>query len=216
MIRQTIFPALLLCFSVSILGVDLKVELVAEKCPDVPAELAAALAPGALVIKKDGAALAHLWLRENLPLQSSESTELGIAYPKFQEGALVGVLRLGDSWGDFKGQAVKAGVYALRYGVQPADGNHMGVSDYRDFLLLIPLPDAQPLDAKLTTRDLLPLSRKASGTAHPSVMALLLAEGPAGSLSKNDFDQWVLTTSIKTAAGPAALALVVWGKSVHP
>ena len=39
---------------------------------------------------------------------------------------------------DFRGQEIKKGVYTLRYGQQPEDGNHIGTSELADFLLAIP------------------------------------------------------------------------------
>ena len=42
----------------------------------------------------------------------------------FKRGALLGIVRFSSQWKDYRESAVKAGVYALRYAAQPADGDH--------------------------------------------------------------------------------------------
>ncbi|MGI8785641.1 MAG: hypothetical protein ACR2L2_18570 [Acidobacteriota bacterium] len=194
----------------------LKVVIVSEKPPaEVPVDIAAALSPATVSVVRDDAPLAQFWLRETVPVRADESVELGVAYTRLEEGTLLGVVRLAETWADFKGKPVRPGVYALRYGLQLQDGNHMGASEYRDFLLLIPIAEARLLDAKLTTLDLIPLSRKASGTPHPSVLALVPCDNAAGSLVRNDHDQWIYRQTLKTARGPLPIAIVVWGKAAH-
>ena len=55
-------------------------------------------------------------------------------------GQLIGALRVpeGTTFTDFRGQEIKPGVYTLRYGQQPQDGNHIGTSELADFLLALP------------------------------------------------------------------------------
>lgn len=217
--RSRTFLLLCLAFllgTVTAWAETLKVAIVTEKPPaEVPADIAAALSPSTVSVARDDAPLAQLWWRETVPVRADESGELGVAYTQFEEGTLLGVVRLAETWADFKGTPVRPGVYALRYGLQLQDGNHMGASEYRDFLLLIPMAEAKPLDAKLTTLDLIPLSRKASGTPHPSVLALVPCDNAAGSLVRNDHDQWIYRHSLKTARGPLHIAIVVWGKAAH-
>ncbi|HVB39113.1 MAG TPA: hypothetical protein VND92_11265, partial [Vicinamibacterales bacterium] len=87
------------------------------------------------------------------------------------EGSFVGVVRTSDSFADIRGHSFKTGVYTLRYGVQPADGNHLGVSPYRDFLLVGPAAD-DATAAPLGHDGAIALSTKASGLAHPAVLSI--------------------------------------------
>ena len=81
----------------------------------------------------------------------------------------------------------------MRYALMPADGNHMGAAQYRDFILLVPLaadsdPAAQPSFAEVVT-----LSRKASGTGHPAVFPLAAPESVAEPALAKDYDEnWIL------------------------
>ena len=39
---------------------------------------------------------------------------------------------------DYRDQSIAKGVYTMRYGLQPVNGDHLGVSTYRDYSLLLP------------------------------------------------------------------------------
>jgi len=54
------------------------------------------------------------------------------------EGTLVGAVKLGADVRDIRGHLMKAGVYTLRYGIQPKNEDHLGVSPFRSFLLVSP------------------------------------------------------------------------------
>ena len=55
--------------------------------------------------------------------------------------------------------------------VQPVDGNHVGTSETRDFLLLLPAGEHKD-PAKLEMENLYKLSRDAAETTHPAIMPL--------------------------------------------
>ena len=74
---------------------------------------------------------------------------------------------------DARDQKLKVGLYTMRYAQVPQDGNHMGVSQYRDFLVVSPLAADTQLDKALSFDDLVALSRRATGTGHPAVMSLV-------------------------------------------
>jgi hypothetical protein len=76
--------------------------------------------------------------------------------------------------------------------VQPADGDHMGVSQYRDFVMLCPAAEDADPETVYEQEPLMALSEKASGKTHPAVIALFpIAEEPAGgaAMTRNDLDQ---------------------------
>ena len=139
---------------------------------DLSADIKGVLDEGGYTISVDGQLTAHFWFRTKPQLANSPSSELGVTFGQLESGSLVGVVQLLQTWSDYKGNSIPAGVFTMRYGVMPADGNHMGVSPYRDFLLLIPVSqDTNPADvydyAKLVTS-----SVEASGVPHPAVLAL--------------------------------------------
>lgn len=176
-------------------------------------EIRAELSPG-LVVRAGDAPVVEVFLRKSLPEEKPERTPLGVSFPSLSDGALVGAVRLADSWTDYKGDAVAAGVYTLRYAVQPADGNHMGVSTYRDFLILAPAAADRDPAALSDDAALYALGRKATGSNHPAVMSLVpVYDPPSGPASIEENDEGQPTLVVK--AGSLTLGLVLRGQGEH-
>ena len=92
------------------------------------------------------------------------------------EGTLVGAVKLDADMRDIRGRPLKAGVYTLRYGIQPKTDDHFGVSPFRNFLLLSPAA----VDKDPATRDhdgTIELSKQTLGGDHPAVWSI---DPPAG------------------------------------
>lgn len=88
-----------------------------------------------------------------------------------EEGALVGAVRVSAQFPDIRGRVIKPGVYTLRYGIQPENGDHLGVSPFRQFLLLSPAA----LDGDEAPRGhdgAIELSKRAIGGSHPGVWSI--------------------------------------------
>ncbi len=194
---------------------DYKLEKGVAAPEAIPAALKALVqAQGVRVLDDSGAPYAEIWLRKGL---AGEAKAAGaeVQYPGISEGSFLGVWRFAAAGSDFRGQPIKPGFYSVRYGLMPSDGNHLGASQYRDFVLLLPAAgDANP-EANLKFDDLVSLSRKASGTGHPAVFPLAAPESvtePA--LVKNDRGHWILKAKVSTKSGAdLPLALTVVGKA---
>ncbi len=193
-----------------------------ENAP-APQELAApvrdSLASQALRVSGPQGAMCEIWLRKAVPVIATPSRELGVAYGQLGDGTLVGAIRFAAAAKDYRQQEIKPGVYTLRYALQPVDGNHQGVSPYRDYLLLAPAA-ADASVAPLSDKDMYAMSRKASGAGHPSVWSLVSADSapPAlpGIAHLTDGDLWVLyfrapVPSADDAASPTTMGLVIVG-----
>jgi len=119
---------------------------------------------------------------------------------------------------DFREHELDAGLYTLRYGQQPMDGNHIGTSPTADFLLAIPVADDEDPATIESSKDLFEKSAAASGTTHPAIFTLL----PVGDVTitepalthNEDHDFWVLQ-AVAAGKGDAKipLQLVVVGSS---
>jgi hypothetical protein len=183
-----------------------------------PTELAepikAALAAGGQQVVIGGKTLEFWWVKA-LPLKAGSSD---VSWASVDEGTLVGAVRLSAAYTEMRGRTIKAGVYTLRYGIQPADGNHLGASPNPDFLLLSPA-DADTSAAPLGHDGTIKISKLAIGLSHPAVWALdpPIASGAPLSVRKNDAG-WtavifeVPTTRDGKAAGPLKFGLVVIGQ----
>jgi hypothetical protein len=173
------------------------------------------LAPdGIRVALPDGTVVCDVWFRNALTIKAARDVE-GANYPEFTPSQLVGVITLPKQINDYRGQPIKPGTYTLRYELLPTDGNHMGVAPNRDFLLLSPVSEDKDPAAELKTPELLALSTKASGTAHPAVLSLVTAEGDTfPGIYKNDDGHYVFVAKLRTSAEDLAIGVVVKGQGL--
>jgi hypothetical protein len=139
----------------------------------------------------------------------------GALYPDLANGEFVGVVTFLKGASDFRGQAIAAGTYTLRYQYIPQDANHMGVSPNPDFLLTVPIAaDTAPAD-NLPLKRLVALSAKSTGTAHPGVFALAPA-GTPHNVAQDDQGMLILSVEIPSASGkPEKIGLVVKGQATQ-
>ncbi|HEX5474854.1 MAG TPA: hypothetical protein VFX12_09350 [Vicinamibacterales bacterium] len=135
--------------------------------PDLAPAIAQQLASGGVRAVAGPLTLTFWWVKA-LPLGEGSGPAAWSAVP---EGSLVGAVKLAGDGQDIRGRVVKAGVYTLRYGIQPANGDHLGVSPYRDFLLICPA--ALDKAAAPTGHDgAIDLSKQTIGGSHPAVWSL--------------------------------------------
>jgi hypothetical protein len=161
------------------------------------------------VVLEDGSTY-DIWLRDKVPAQSKDVA--GALYPQLAESTLVAVIAFAQASTDYRGQPIKAGLYTLRYELIPEDGNHLGVSENRDFLLLIPAGgDADP-EAVMKFDDLVVQSRKATGSQHPAPISLVQAGSGPPAVTQDDSEHWVFSAGLKLASGQTIpLGMVIKG-----
>jgi hypothetical protein len=193
---------------------EFAVEALKESAPSEVAEaIRKELAPAASRILRGGKPFIDFWFRSTLPTGEARGGP-GILYGTLKPTGLVGVARVHGGGSDFKGQKFPAGLYTLRYGVQPEDGDHQGVTESRDFLLLCPA-DSDPSPEPLDPKDLTKRSAKINGKKHPAV--LYLVRGDGGTLPRvvrdATADRTVFEAEAPTAGGKSLrLSIVVVGK----
>ncbi len=210
----------LLCLSSAAAAQDYKAAAgSAPAPPEISAPVRALLSPASISVTGPSGPLCEIWLRAAVPAAAQPATALGVTYGQLVDGSIVGAIHFDSPVKDFRSQTVQPGTYVLRYALQPVDGNHQGVSDYRDFLLLTPAA-ADTAAANLADNELYILSRKASGAGHPSVWSLVPADGAPASLpgivhdTSNDF--WVLYVNAAVVSSPTKLGLVIVGHAEQP
>jgi hypothetical protein len=138
-----------------------------------PSALAPAIAQklssdGVRVTTNKGATTLDFWWVAALPLKAGSA---GTSWADVEEGSLVGAVSISSDYRDIRGRVIKAGLYTLRYGLQPQNGDHLGVSPYRDFLLLSPAAvDKDP--APTGHEGSVELSKQSIGGSHPGVWSI--------------------------------------------
>ncbi len=192
----------------------------------ISAEIRAELnATGYRVTDGEGKPFADIWLRKGTPATGKPAGANGtLLFPVLKEGILLGALRYASPGQDFRDQAIPPGAYTLRYGVQPQNGAHLGVSPFRDYALLLPAAKDQKLET-MAKKPLEEKSAEAAGTSHPGVLMLLAAAEPAKADSPTiaedkEKNTWAvvfpLPLAVKGESGPIALdvQLIVSGAAM--
>jgi len=157
-------------------------------------------------------AYCDIWLRASIPSGKTDAT--GAVYTWIGDSALIGVITFAGATTDFRGQSLKAGSYTMRYSIHPTDGNHMGISPIRDFLVLLPVAMDPNPDAQFKFEELTKMSTKVSGTTHPGILSLIqLASAPAApKLDTDEYNHIAFSAAIKNQSGTAMpISFVVKG-----
>ncbi len=211
--------ALIALAALAVLGAD---EYAAEPLKEAaPAEVAQAvrqeLAPAGLRVLRNKQPLLDLWLRAAAPLGPPKE-ELGVHFSVLAQGTLVGAVRVHGGASDFRAQKYAAGVYTLRYGLQPEDGDHQGTAESRDFLVLAPA-SADPSPRTMPLEDVVKLSTKVSGKKHPAVLWLAKPQDalkPPRVVRDDQHDRWLLDCELGAGDGKTLrMWIVVVGKAAE-
>jgi len=177
--------------------------------------VAALIAPGGVrVVVAKGPVTLDFWWVAGLPLKDGSA----VAWSDVEEGTLVGAVNIPADYRDLRGRIIKAGLYTLRYGIQPQNGDHLGVSPFRDFLLLSPAAvDKDP--APHGHDGTIELSKQAIGGSHPGVWSIdppVAAAAPL-SLHKTELDHDAVIMEVPVtrsgkSAGTLKFGLVLVGR----
>jgi hypothetical protein len=186
---------------------------------ELAAEIAEQLAPtGYRVIQDGGRALWEIWPAKKWTLEADFAANAERLYG-FEPGQLMGVARLRRRGADFRDQTLSRGVYTLRYALQPVDGNHVGTSPTRDFLLLVRAEDDTSV-APIEAETLQEASATAAGSSHPAMLCLqkLSDDAQAPALRYlEDRELWVLRLAGTAGddGAPLPIDLVVVGHAAE-
>lgn len=175
-------------------GADFQLETVRSFPNEISEQIRKSLNSQGVRVLKEGKVVGEFWFPREISTEGEVSTSLGVSFGQVKESVFLGIARFPENWSDYRGRAIVQGTYTLRYGIQPADGNHMGVTYYRDFLLLLPISVDSDPDAIYSREKLVDLSTQASGRPHPTVLSLfpVYEEIVNPKLLKNDLDQWTI------------------------
>jgi hypothetical protein len=177
--------------------------------PDDLAPAIKALMAGAAARVQSGSATLEFWWVKTL-----EASGSGEGWALVKEGAIVGAVRVSEPYPDIRGRRIKPGVYTLRYALQPMNGDHLGVSPHREFLLVSPAAaDTSPAPAGY--QGTVDLSKQTTGIAHPAAWSL---DPPSGAKEEvlasyaNDAGHQGVVFEVQTSSGPLRFGLILIGK----
>ena len=212
-----LLPCFILLPSSFFLTTAASISAAAHKHPlpsEIHSAVAAQLTPGGVSASVDGTTL-DFWWSSGIPLSGSGAP----GWAAVPEGALVGAVRIGKDFRDIRGRVIKAGVYTLRYGIQPDNGDHLGVSPHRQFLLVSPAAeDRSP--APTGHEGTIELSKAAVGGSHPGVWSIdppAAGQQPPLSIHKTDLDHQAIVVEVPASrdgkpAGALKFGIVLVGR----
>jgi hypothetical protein len=173
--------------------------------PDaIAAPVKALLAPGGVTATVGDVAIQIWWAK------SVEAK--GAGWSGVPEGALVGAMNLPARFKDIRGRNIPPGVYLLRFGLQPQNGDHLGVSPHREFLLATPAAeDTSP--AALGHDPTVELAAKTINISHPAVFSIdpPAAQEAAGTVVQTPDGFTSLVLEVPSSQGALRFGLVLIG-----
>ncbi len=200
-----------------------KLDAISKLPAELPAGVAKQLRPeGITVVGPDGP-VCDIWFGKDISVPAEFNPTLTVKYP-FASGQFLGALRVHASGGftDFRGQELNAGLYTLRYGRQPEDGNHIGTSETYDFLLALPTNIDDGTGVISNEDELSEKSGQAAGSTHPAILSMLPTEKkPEKPELEHDsnHDFWIATLPCQVKRGDKAdslaLRFVVVGRALE-
>jgi hypothetical protein len=149
---------------------------------------------------KNGDLIAEVWLRKPIPV-TGELKDNKAAYKNVPATSILAAVQFAKDWKDYRGKKIPAGVYSLRLGMQPQDGNHMGTSPYPEFCVLL----AAKLEPKADVMDpdeMVERSAESIKQAHAGVLLLFPTDkgGATAELTVQNKDHIVLNLRSEVTA----------------
>src|SRR5262245_32387753 len=161
------------------------------------------LDPQALVVRSGDDVVMRMWFRTAIPAKASEEqVKNGLTYREIPEGTLVGALEFPAEFTDYRKQKLPAGIYTLRFAVQPDIGDHTNTTPHPEFCLICPADEDKSTD-DIEKKKLIELSSKVNEGRHPAVLLMWpnnTKDEGVKVLDKGD-GVWVATTRRAVVAG---------------
>jgi hypothetical protein len=168
----------------SLSAADLAVKVV-DKEP--PKELAPAirekLQPKAVQLLDGDKLVYEFWFDSEIALKAKPDAA-NKALDAIKETTLLGAAAVSSSQRDFKDNEIVPGIYTIRFGLQPQDGDHLGTADFPYFAVLIKAALDTDVDGLSTFKKMTKASSKDTATGHPMVLSLRPVDSDQGEFPK--------------------------------
>jgi hypothetical protein len=150
---------------------------------ELDASIRGVLEPKAIQVLDADKPRLQFWLRKEIPLQSKPESSAK-ALDAIKQATLLGVVSVPAHYQDYRDDAIPAGVYTMRFALQPQDGNHLGTAEFSYFAVLTPAKLDSKLDGIADYKQLVKASSKETSTDHPVIVSLRPPSSEAGESPK--------------------------------
>jgi hypothetical protein len=143
----------------------------AEPPKELNAAIRARLDPQAVQLLDGDKPVFEFWFVADLTLATTPASPAK-SLDTLKQATFLGAVRVSRDQRDYRDDELKAGVYTLRFILQPQDGNHLGTSEHPYYLALTPAKlDTRP-DGIADYKALVKASSKETSTDHPLILSL--------------------------------------------
>src|SRR3989475_11860580 len=123
----------------------------------------------------------EFWFSAEVPLQSQPASA-GKAMDALKQATLLRAVAVSRDQRDYRDDELRAGVYTMRFALQPQDGNHLGTSEFNYFAVLTPAKIDNKLEGIFDYKALVKASSEETSTDHPVILSLRPASSDQGDL----------------------------------
>lgn len=138
---------------------------------EVVAELGGLLDANAVQLLDGDKPVLEFWFRKEIPLKS-QPNEGATALSLIDEVTYLGVVRVHERRKDFRNDDIEPGVYTMRLGILPTDGDHLGTSPHPYMAVLVPAQYDEGLGAIPDHDALAEISGQDTYAEHPNTLSL--------------------------------------------
>jgi hypothetical protein len=161
---------------------DLAVKVADKEPPkELDASIRAKLQTKAVQLLDGEKPVYEFWFGAELPLQSKPAAAAK-GLDAVKQATLLGAVAVSRDQRDYRDDELHAGVYTMRFALQPQDGNHLGTSEFNYFAVLTPAKIDNKLDGISDYKSLVKASSKETSTDHPVILSLRPASSDPGDL----------------------------------
>lgn len=139
--------------------------------PEIDASFKATLQSKCVQLLEGNKPIFEFWFIAELPL-ASKPDSMAKALQTIKPTSVIGVVSVHGEHRDYKDNDLHAGVYTMRFGLQPQDGNHLGTAEYPYFVLLVPAKTDSKVDGLTDFKALVKASSKGTASDHPVILSL--------------------------------------------
>lgn len=128
----------------------------------------------------------EFWFVREVPA-TAKPASAAKALDTLKQTTLLGAVAVSKSARDYRDDDVAAGIYTLRFSLQPQDGNHLGTAEFPYFAVLIPAKIDSKAGGIKDYKAMVKASSKETSTDHPVIFSLFPKSGsdaPAAKLNQ--------------------------------
>jgi hypothetical protein len=186
--RNSLSIAIAVLLATALIGPVIAADLTLKKTKKEPpteldSSIRKALQSEAIQLVDGGKAVLEFWFSSELPLQSKPE-EISNGLQSVKQTTLLGAVAVLENRRDYRDNDLNTGVYTIRLGLQPQDGNHLGTAEYPFFAVLVLAKNDLKLEGLADYKALVKASSKETATDHPVILSLRPSTSADGELPK--------------------------------